>query len=130
MLAELLVLELLLDDRLVAAGPRRAHLDPRRQVGDGLVGQLRARRHLGPVVVADRLDNEALVRVARHERGAVVAAFQHPRAAVERQVGLGVPYGRMGFREDLAGAAVFLASADADYVVAQTLNVDGGNWMN
>ena len=28
------------------------------------------------------------------------------------------------------GAAVFLASADADYVLAQTLNVDGGNWMS
>jgi Dehydrogenases with different specificities (related to short-chain alcohol dehydrogenases) len=26
--------------------------------------------------------------------------------------------------------AVFLASADADYIVAQTLNVDGGNWMS
>ena len=26
--------------------------------------------------------------------------------------------------------AAFLASADADYVVAQTLNVDGGNWMS
>jgi hypothetical protein len=28
------------------------------------------------------------------------------------------------------GAAVFLASEDSDYVVAQTLNVDGGNWMS
>ncbi len=28
------------------------------------------------------------------------------------------------------GAAVFLACADSDYVVAQTLNVDGGNWMS
>jgi len=25
---------------------------------------------------------------------------------------------------------VFLASADSDYVVAQTYNVDGGNWMS
>jgi NAD(P)-dependent dehydrogenase (short-subunit alcohol dehydrogenase family) len=48
----------------------------------------------------------------------------------KRQVGAAVPYGRMGVPEDLAGAAVFLASADADYVVAQTLNVDGGNWMS
>jgi galactitol 2-dehydrogenase len=25
---------------------------------------------------------------------------------------------------------VFLASAEADYIVAQTYNVDGGNWMS
>jgi galactitol 2-dehydrogenase len=48
----------------------------------------------------------------------------------KRQVGSAVPYGRMGRPEDMVGAAVFLASADADYVVAQTLNVDGGNWMS
>ena len=48
----------------------------------------------------------------------------------KRQVGSAVPYGRMGRPEDMVGAAVFLASADADYVVAQTLNVDGGNCMS
>jgi NAD(P)-dependent dehydrogenase (short-subunit alcohol dehydrogenase family) len=53
-----------------------------------------------------------------------------PIGEKKRQVGAAVPYGRMGVPEDLAGAAVFLASADADYVVAQTLNVDGGNWMS
>ena len=26
--------------------------------------------------------------------------------------------------------AVFLASSEADYIVAQTYNVDGGNWMS
>jgi NAD(P)-dependent dehydrogenase (short-subunit alcohol dehydrogenase family) len=46
------------------------------------------------------------------------------------RVGAAVPFGRMGTPEDIVGAAVFLASADADYVVAQTLNVDGGNWMS
>lgn len=48
----------------------------------------------------------------------------------KRLVGEAVPFGRMGFPEDHAGAALFLASADADYIVAQTLNVDGGNWMS
>jgi NAD(P)-dependent dehydrogenase (short-subunit alcohol dehydrogenase family) len=53
-----------------------------------------------------------------------------PLGEKKRLVGAAVPYGRMGRPDDHAGAAVFLASADADYVVAQTLNVDGGNWMS
>ena len=53
-----------------------------------------------------------------------------PLGEKKRQVGLAVPYGRMGTPEDMVGAAVFLASGDADYIVAQTLNVDGGNWMS
>lgn len=53
-----------------------------------------------------------------------------PIGEKKRLVGQAVPYGRMGRPDDLAGAAVFLASNDADYVVAQTLNVDGGNWMS
>jgi D-sorbitol dehydrogenase (acceptor) len=53
-----------------------------------------------------------------------------PLGEKKRLVGEAVPYGRMGRAEDLTGMAVFLASADADYVVAQTYNVDGGNWMS
>ncbi|MCB1495634.1 MAG: L-iditol 2-dehydrogenase [Bauldia sp.] len=53
-----------------------------------------------------------------------------PIGEKKRLVGEAVPFGRMGTPEDMAGAAVFLASADADYIVAQTLNVDGGNWMS
>ena len=53
-----------------------------------------------------------------------------PIGEKKRLVGEAVPFGRMGVPEDHAGAAVFLASADADYVLAQTLNVDGGNWMS
>ena len=59
------------------------------------------------------------------------AKYQNlPLGEKKRQVGLAVPYGRMGDPEDMVGAAVFLASQDADYIVAQTLNVDGGNWMS
>jgi D-sorbitol dehydrogenase (acceptor) len=50
-----------------------------------------------------------------------------PIGEKKRQVGRAVPYGRMGVPEDIVGAALFLASDDADYIVAQTLNVDGGN---
>jgi D-sorbitol dehydrogenase (acceptor) len=53
-----------------------------------------------------------------------------PLGEKKRQVGAAVPYGRMGLPQDIVGAAVFLASADSDYIVAQTLNVDGGNWMS
>jgi D-sorbitol dehydrogenase (acceptor) len=39
-----------------------------------------------------------------------------------------IPLGRIEQPEDVAGAAVFLASSDADYITQQCLNVDGGNW--
>ena len=45
-------------------------------------------------------------------------------------VGKAVPLGRMGVPADVAGAAVFLASAESAYITAQTLNVDGGNVMS
>ena len=62
---------------------------------------------------------------------ALFAKYEHrPLGEKKRLVGEAVPYGRMGFPDDMAGAALFLASPDADYVVAQTLNVDGGNWMS
>ncbi|MBY6153344.1 L-iditol 2-dehydrogenase [Vannielia litorea] len=48
----------------------------------------------------------------------------------KREVGEAVPFGRMGTAADLEGMAVFLASEEADYIVAQTYNVDGGNWMS
>jgi acetoin reductase-like protein len=48
----------------------------------------------------------------------------------KREVGEAVPLGRMGRPEDYGAPAVFLASSDSDYIVAQTLNVDGGNWMS
>lgn len=53
-----------------------------------------------------------------------------PLGEKKRRVGEAVPAGRMGRPEDYGGAAVFLASDEAAYVVAQTLNVDGGNWMS
>jgi NAD(P)-dependent dehydrogenase (short-subunit alcohol dehydrogenase family) len=53
-----------------------------------------------------------------------------PIGEKKRLVGEAVPYGRMATPEDLTGMALFLASSDSDYVVAQTYNVDGGNWMS
>jgi D-sorbitol dehydrogenase (acceptor) len=48
----------------------------------------------------------------------------------KKAVGAAVPLGRMGDPKDMCGAAVFLASDEAGYITAQTLNVDGGNWMS
>jgi NAD(P)-dependent dehydrogenase (short-subunit alcohol dehydrogenase family) len=48
----------------------------------------------------------------------------------KKKVGEAVPAGRMGTPDDYRGIAVFLASSDSDYIVAQTYNVDGGNWMS
>jgi NAD(P)-dependent dehydrogenase (short-subunit alcohol dehydrogenase family) len=53
-----------------------------------------------------------------------------PLGEKKRLVGEGVPFGRMGKPEDHVGMAVFLASSESDYIVAQTYNVDGGQWMS
>jgi len=55
---------------------------------------------------------------------------KRPLGEKKRLVGEAVPYGRMGRAEDLTGMAVFLASAESDYIVGQTYNVDGGNWLS
>jgi len=47
----------------------------------------------------------------------------------ERQIAKVVPLGRMGDKEDIALACVFLASSAARYVTGDTLVVDGGHWM-
>jgi D-sorbitol dehydrogenase (acceptor) len=65
------------------------------------------------------------------EVDALFARYENrPLGEKKRLVGEAVPLGRMGVPDDLTGAALFLASADADYITAQTLNVDGGNWMS
>ena len=48
----------------------------------------------------------------------------------KKEVGEAVPFGRMGVAEDLTGMAVFLATPEADYIVSQCYNVDGGQWMS
>ncbi|QJT09553.1 L-iditol 2-dehydrogenase [Oceanidesulfovibrio marinus] len=62
---------------------------------------------------------------------ALFARYENrPLGEKKKLVGKEVPFGRMGTAEDLTGMAVFLASAEAEYIVAQTYNVDGGNWMS
>lgn len=62
---------------------------------------------------------------------ALFAKYENrPIGEKKRLVGQEVPFGRMGRAEDLTGMAIFLATPEADYIVAQTYNVDGGNWMS
>jgi len=62
---------------------------------------------------------------------ALFAKYEHlPIGEKKIQVGKAVPLGYMGDPTDIAGAAVFLATDEASYITAQTLNVDGGNWMS
>lgn len=53
-----------------------------------------------------------------------------PLGQKKAEVEAGVPAGRFAKPEDLTGMAVFLASEASDYIVAQTYNVDGGQWMS
>lgn len=53
-----------------------------------------------------------------------------PLGQKKAEVEAGVPAGRFAVPQDLAGMAVFLASDEANYIVAQTYNVDGGQWMS
>ena len=59
------------------------------------------------------------------------AEYEHrPIGEKKRLVGEAVPLGYMGRPEEIADPCVFLASDEARYITAQTLNVDGGNWMS
>lgn len=48
----------------------------------------------------------------------------------KKEVGSSVPFGRIGSPNDLTGMAIFLASDEANYIVSQCYNVDGGQWMS
>jgi NAD(P)-dependent dehydrogenase (short-subunit alcohol dehydrogenase family) len=49
------------------------------------------------------------------------AARDHGNEVAKR-----IPAGRIGVAEDMAAAAIYLASRAGDYVVGETLTVDGG----
>ena len=56
------------------------------------------------------------------------AKFENKKIGQKKQeVGEAVPLGYMGAPRDVARVAVFLASAQSQYMTAQTLSVDGGN---
>jgi 3-oxoacyl-[acyl-carrier protein] reductase len=47
----------------------------------------------------------------------------------KERINSGIPMGKMGLPEDVANAAVFLASDEAGYITGQTIHVNGGMAM-
>ncbi len=52
--------------------------------------------------------------------------WTHAGAAARTRIESSIPLGRQGTPEDVAPAALFLASDDAGYITGQTLIIDGG----
>ena len=113
-------------------------IDPasgRDKVGDLLID--------GERIVALDAEAEARSRADRAERvidarGLVVApglvdtkltkiTINNPQRLKERVDG--IPAGRLGTPEDMAGACLFLASPLASYIIGQTIAVDGGRML-
>lgn len=68
-------------------------------------------------------DNIAVTAIAP---GAFASDMNKDARDHEVEVATRIPSGRIGTVEDMAGAAIFLASRAGDYVVGSTLVVDGG----
>jgi 3-oxoacyl-[acyl-carrier protein] reductase len=48
----------------------------------------------------------------------------------KRQVLLKIPLGRLGIPKDVADGVLFLASGMSDFITGETINVNGGTYMN
>ena len=75
---------------------------------------------LAPGIIETPMWDDIDAQAARH--------LGEPVGEAKRRAVAGIPIGRIGQPDDVAAAAAFFASADADYVTQQCLNVDGGNW--
>ena len=75
--------------------------------------------------MALRLARENIV-VSAIAPGAFASEMNRDARDHAEQVRARVPLGRIGVDDDMAGAAVYLASRAGDYVVGSTLVVDGG----
>ncbi|MEO5598924.1 MAG: SDR family oxidoreductase [Novosphingobium sp.] len=61
--------------------------------------------------------------------GMFASKMNQAAAVAEAKLAAHIPIGRAGVDEDMAAAAIYLASRAGNYVVGETLTVDGG-WVN
>ena len=61
--------------------------------------------------------------------GLPIVAIPHPLADNEADIAASIPLERIGEGQDVASAAVYLASSESSFVTGQVLNVNGGQWM-
>jgi 3-oxoacyl-[acyl-carrier protein] reductase len=80
-------------------------------------------RHLAMEVASEGVTaNSIALGLMDNTAGGEVAAV--------KSLARSVPVGRLGTRDDLGAAVAFLASEEASYVTAQTINVSGGALQN
>ncbi len=83
-------------------------------------GLIHLTRRLAARLIADN------ICVAGIAPGAFASNMNKAARDYADMVGAAVPSGRIGKPEDMAGAAIYLASRAGDYVVGETIVVDGG----
>ena len=77
-------------------------------------------RRLAAHLIADRIVVTAIAP------GAFASDMNRDARDHAERVARGIPNRRIGRDEDMAGAAIYLASRAGDYVVGETIAVDGG----